>query len=58
VLTIKKNGLKGYGHGNIKYPCPYPFNSVVVTAEGLLTACCMDFENMLAYADLNKISLK
>lgn len=45
-------------NGNIKYPCPYPFNSIVVTAEGLLTACCMDFENMLAYADLNKISLK
>lgn len=45
-------------NGNIKYPCPYPFNSVVVTVEGFLTACCMDFENMLAYADLNKSSLK
>ena len=38
-------------------PCSYPFNSVIVTVEGYLTACCMDFENFLAYADLNKYSL-
>ena len=42
----------------IKLPCNYPFNSVIVTVEGYLTACCMDFENFLAYADLNKQSLK
>ncbi len=45
-------------NGHFKLPCPYPFNSVVVTVEGYLTACCMDFENLLAYADLNKKSLK
>ncbi len=39
-------------------PCNYPFNSVIVTCEGYLTACCMDFENLLTYADLNKVSLK
>ena len=41
-----------------KLPCSYPFKSVIVTKEGYLTACCLDFQNYLAYADLNKISLK
>lgn len=45
-------------NGNFKLPCSYPFNSVIVTVEGYLTACCMDFENMLAYANLNNVSLK
>ena len=41
-----------------KLPCSYPFKSIVITREGYLTACCLDFQNYLAYADLNKISLK
>lgn len=41
-----------------KLPCSYPFKSVIVTREGYLTACCLDFQNYLAYADLNKTSLK
>ena len=45
-------------NSNWNLPCPYPFHSVIVTVEGYLTACCMDFENYLAYADLNKVSLK
>lgn len=43
---------------NIKLPCFYPFNSIVVTCEGYVTACCMDFQNYLVYGDLNKDSLK
>lgn len=43
-------------HFNI--PCSYVFNSVTVTYEGYLTACCMDFQNYLAYADLNKCSVR
>ena len=39
-------------------PCNYPFNSIVVTVEGYLTCCCMDFENFLAVADLNVVPLK
>lgn len=42
-------------HFNI--PCSYVFNSVTITYEGYLTACCMDFQNYLAYADLNKSSV-
>ena len=41
-----------------KMPCSYPFKSVIITQEGYLTACCLDFQNYLAYADLNKVSLK
>ena len=43
---------------NIKLPCFYVFNSVNITCEGYLTACCVDFQNYLAYADLNKVSVK
>lgn len=42
----------------INLPCNYPFNSVVVSYEGYLTSCCMDFQNYLAYADLNYCTLK
>lgn len=41
-----------------KIPCSYPFKSVIITREGYLTACCLDFQNYLAYSDLNKNSLK
>jgi sulfatase maturation enzyme AslB (radical SAM superfamily) len=37
--------------------CVWPFNGVVVTWEGYLTICCWDWQNYLAVADLNKVSL-
>ena len=43
---------------NIKAPCYYVFNSINITCEGYITACCMDFQNYLAYADINKTSIK
>ncbi len=46
------------GINSFKLPCSYPFKSVVVTCEGYLTGCCMDFENLLAYADLSKEKLE
>jgi len=39
-------------------PCSFLWNRFVVTYEGYLTICCMDFENQLIYGDLNKESLK
>ncbi len=39
-------------------PCHYVFDTINVTCEGFLTACCTDFENYLVYADLNKTTLK
>ncbi|MBU3190606.1 radical SAM protein [Clostridium bowmanii] len=41
-----------------KMPCSLPFNSLHVTYEGYLTACCIDFQNYLTVADLNKVSIK
>jgi hypothetical protein len=38
--------------------CPRPFNCFNITPEGYLNACCMDLHNYLAYADLNKTTLK
>lgn len=38
-------------------PCSMVFNRIHVTAEGLLTACCADFDNNLVYADLNEQDL-
>jgi MoaA/NifB/PqqE/SkfB family radical SAM enzyme len=37
--------------------CVFPFNGVMVTWEGYLTACCLDWQNYLAVSDLNKTSL-
>lgn len=39
-------------------PCHYTFDCAIITVEGYLNACCTDFQNYLAYADLNKTSLK
>jgi molybdenum cofactor biosynthesis enzyme MoaA len=38
--------------------CPYPFKRVSITAEGYLTACCVDAKNELVAADLNMVSLE
>lgn len=38
--------------------CPLPFNKLHITCDGYLTACCADFQNYLAIADLNGINLK
>ena len=39
-------------------PCKMLWDRMVITKEGLITACCVDYENDLVYADLNKVSLK
>ena len=43
---------------NITIPCFQAFHTVNVSYEGYLTACCADFQNYLAVADLNEVSLK
>lgn len=45
-------------YGICKLPCSLLFNSLHITYEGYLTACCIDFQNYLTVADLNKVSLK
>jgi pyruvate-formate lyase-activating enzyme len=34
-------------------PCRLIFKSIIVTCEGYLTACSVDYQNYLVYADLN-----
>lgn len=38
--------------------CSLPFNRIHITCEGYLTVCCVDYQNYLALADLNTLSLK
>lgn len=38
--------------------CMLPFNRLHVTSEGYLTACCVDYQNYLAIADLKNMTLK
>lgn len=40
-----------------KLPCSLLFDSVTITYEGYMSACCTDFQNYLIVADLNKVSL-
>jgi radical SAM protein with 4Fe4S-binding SPASM domain len=40
------------------HPCNLLWNRLIVTYEGYLTICCIDFENKLIYGDLNQESLK
>lgn len=37
--------------------CNLPFSRLHVTCEGYLTLCCVDYQNYLAIADLNAMSL-
>lgn len=37
--------------------CPLPFNKIHISCEGYMTACCIDFQNYLAIADLNTTKL-
>jgi MoaA/NifB/PqqE/SkfB family radical SAM enzyme len=37
--------------------CRLPFNRLHLTREGYLTLCCVDYQNYLAVADLNQMSL-
>lgn len=39
-------------------PCSLLFNSINITYEGYLTACCIDFQGYLVVADLNNMSLR
>jgi MoaA/NifB/PqqE/SkfB family radical SAM enzyme len=49
----------GYKQSAQKYmTCIQPFRQLVVTAEGWLTACCVDSNSELIIADLNEQSLK
>ena len=57
-LLSYNNKDNGIIDGKQNLPCHYPFNTISISKEGYLTACCTDFNNYLAIADLNKAHLK
>jgi len=57
-LTCQKNPDLLINKDVSPIPCARIFNGLAVSYEGYLTACCVDFENYLIVADLNKMSLK
>lgn len=60
-MMYEINELLALENGKYKVknlPCSLLFNSINITYEGYLTACCIDFQNYLVVADLNKTTLK
>lgn len=53
ILTVESNE----NDINQAFPCSLVFNSINITYEGYLTACCTDFQNYLVVANLNEMSL-
>jgi len=48
-----------YEEGNFKYkPCEMLWNRIHLTADGYLTACCVDYENDLVYKKFDNNNLK
>ncbi len=41
-----------------RLPCSYLWNRFIVTYDGRLSVCCIDFEGKLTYGDINKQTLK
>lgn len=57
IEELLENQTKTLNMHRRELPCSMVFNRIHVTAEGLLTACCADFDNNLVYADLNEQDL-
>jgi hypothetical protein len=60
--TVRKKIIENAADNKILVPekivCPLPFNRVHISSEGYFRACCSDYQNYLAIADLNKVSLR
>mgnify|MGYP001268035781 CR=1 FL=1 len=54
AMSLSKDAEDSYEPG----PCAMLWNKIHLTREGYLSLCCIDYENSLTYADLNKESLK
>jgi MoaA/NifB/PqqE/SkfB family radical SAM enzyme len=60
-LSKQYEELKPSVNSDIKdewQPCKMLWDRMVITKEGHITACCVDYENDLVYADLSKVSLE
>lgn len=57
MYEIRESIMVSPDYKPMKIPCNMLFNQLHITWEGYLNACCVDFDNYLAVADLNKMSL-
>ena len=57
MYEIRDNIMLDRDYKLMKAPCSMIFNRLHITWEGYLNACCVDFNNYLAVADLNKMPL-
>lgn len=56
-MLANEGGLYSHSSENLPTSCNLPFNRLHVTSEGYLSLCCVDYQNYLAVADLNKVDL-
>lgn len=58
MLELKNSvAVDNFGSGST-IPCDMIFNRFHITYQGYLTACCVDFNNMMTIADLKEVSLR
>ncbi|MCI8814673.1 MAG: hypothetical protein HFH61_05330 [Lachnospiraceae bacterium] len=58
MLELKDGvAVDNFGSG-AEVPCDMVFNRLHITCQGYLTACCVDFDNMMAVADLKVTPLE
>jgi MoaA/NifB/PqqE/SkfB family radical SAM enzyme len=59
--SIDKNNLLGSLRSDQSFSggcCPDPFGRATITPEGYMSACVVDYQNLLVVADLNIMSVK
>ena len=58
--SIDKNNLLGSIRSEQSFSgcCPDPFGRAVITPEGYMSACVVDYQNFLAVANLNTMSVR
>lgn len=57
VEEIVQQLYLGIDEFSYKFPCSQLFNNVYVTAEGYMSICCQDFDNLTVVADLHEESV-
>jgi MoaA/NifB/PqqE/SkfB family radical SAM enzyme len=56
-LMNQSGQITGVRAGGETLPCYMPFRRLNITVEGYLRACCSDYQNYLAAADLNEMPI-
>ncbi len=57
ISEVTSDMYAGDDEYTFEYPCSQLFNTINVTAEGYMIACCQDFDNLMVIEDVNKKSI-